>query len=191
MAEGLAVAVVATVLVIGAGVYGTLAGPAALRDGAGSVVCTLALALYLTFVRANRALVGAVVLTSMALSVLTPRVTAEIALTERGHRQDVLVTAVLAEQPSLGRSSTPRCSYAWQNGKPVSVAIRRACRATTAVGERITVMVDPKGVLSPRAVGHFRLGRLWVTVGLALLFPLLCFVAVQRSYGLTLVAKRQ
>lgn len=175
-------AVVGTVLAVGACVYGTLAGPPVLRNGAGGVVCALALALYLIIVRTHRVLVGVVVLTGMALSVLVPRVTAEIALAERGHRQEVTVTAVLAGQSSPGRGTAPVCSYTWQDGTPVSGQIRRGCHAATTVGERITVMVDPTGVIPPRAAGPFRLGRLMLTVALALLLPLLCAVAVARSY---------
>lgn len=181
--EGLFVSLIGSVLVIGSSVVGTLTGPETLRSGAAGVVCTLALALYLLIVGAGRVLVGAVVVTGLALAVLVPRVTAEIALTERGHRQDVVVTAVQTEQSPNGRSAR-RCSFAWQDGVPVPVAVQRGCQATTAVGDRITVLFDPRGVLTPRATGRFRLGRLIGTAVLALVLPVLCFLAVARSYQL-------
>lgn len=181
--EGLLVALIGTVLVVGAGVVGTLTGPAAVRSGAAGVVCTLALTLYLLIVRAGRVLVCAVVMTGLALAVFVPRVTAEVALTERGLRQDVIVTAVRTVQSPDGRSSQ-RCSFALQDGAPVPVAIRRGCQAHTTVGERITALFDPKGVLTPRATGPIRLGRLIGTAVLALLLLVLCFLAVARSYRL-------
>ncbi|MDO0930346.1 hypothetical protein QQY66_01000 [Streptomyces sp. DG2A-72] len=184
VAEGLFVAFVGTVLVVGSSVYCVLAGPAALSAGEAGAICTLALALYLLIVRAGRVLVGAIVLTGLALSVLLPRVTAEIALTERGHRQDVIVTAVQTEQTASGRGSGVRCTYAWEDGAPVSVRIRRGCGTTTSAGEHLTVLFDPKGVITPRAVGPFRLGRFVGTAALTLALPLLCVVAVARSYRL-------
>ncbi|WP_149827314.1 hypothetical protein [Streptomyces tailanensis] len=180
--EGLVVAFVGTPLVVGAGLYGALAGPGAPSISAAGVVCTLALSLYLLIVRAGRVLVGFIALTGMALAVLVPRVTAEIALSERGHRKDVIVTAVQAEQAPSGRSAGVLCSYAWEDGAPVLVPIRRGCRTTTSAGEHISVLFDPRGVITPRAAGPFRLGRFAVTAALALMLPVLCVAAVQRSY---------
>ncbi|MGW0473888.1 hypothetical protein [Streptomyces coeruleorubidus] len=148
--EGFVVSLVGTGLVVGSGVACTLVGPADLRSGDAGVVCTLTLALYLLIVRAGRVLVGAVVLTGPALAVLVPQVAAEVRLTERGLRHDVIVTAVQTERSPGGRTA-PRCSFAWLDGVPVPVAIRRACEADTGVGDRITALFDPRGVLAPRA----------------------------------------
>jgi hypothetical protein len=170
-------------LVAGSSASGVLTGPDALRSGATGVVCALALALYFLIVRSGRVLVGTVVLTALALAVFTPRVTAEIALTERGLHEDVIVTAVQAGRSPQGRI-TLHCSFARADGVPVPGAIRRGCRSGIAVGDRITVLFDPKGVLAPRAKGQFRLGRLIATGALALTLPVLRFLAVVRSYCL-------
>ncbi|MET8721493.1 hypothetical protein [Streptomyces misionensis] len=108
---------------------------------------------------------------------------AEIALTERGHRQDAFVTAVQSERSTQGRTDR-RCTFSWADGEPVPVAVRRGCQAHTTVGERLTVLFDPGGVLAPRAAGRFRTGRLLGTGLLALVLPVLCFLAVARSYCL-------
>lgn len=184
MAEAVFVACLGTVLVVGSGVFGALAEAPELRAGAAAVVCTLALALYLLIVRAGRVLIGAVVLTGLALSVLTPRVTAEIVLTERGLRQEVIVTAVHAKPSPAGGAPGLRCSYALEDGGPLAVPTRRGCPPTASAGDRIPVLFDPKGVLTPRAAGAFRLGRFIGTVALALLLPLLCFITVMRSHRL-------
>jgi hypothetical protein len=180
--EGVLVAVLGTVLVVGSSVVGTLVGPATLRSGGAGVVCALALGLYLLIVRAGRVAVAAVV-TGLVLAVLVPRVTAEVALNERGQRQDVVVTAIQTELSSNGRS-TRHCSFALRDGDPVPFAIRRGCQERTSVGEQITVLFDPKGVLTPRATGHFRFGRLITTAALALAMAVLSFLAVTRSYRL-------
>ncbi|WP_151484071.1 hypothetical protein [Streptomyces albicerus] len=181
VAEGVLVAFLGTVLIVGSSAVGSLTGSATLRSGAAGVVCALALALYLLIVRAGRALVGAVVVTGLALSVLVPRVTAEITLAERGQRQEVIVTAVQTAR-SPGSSADRSCSFAREDGVPVPVPIRRGCQAYTTVGDRITAVFDPQGVITPRAVGRFRLGRLIGTGALALVLPGLCLIAVVRSY---------
>jgi hypothetical protein len=181
VAEQLVVALDGSALVIGSSVVGVFAGSEALRSGATGVVC--ALALYLSIVRAGRMLVAAVTVTGLALAVLVPRVTAEVTINERGQREDVIVTAVQTQEAPDGRS-TRRCSFARQDGDPIQVAVRRGCQATTTAGERITVLFDLQGVLTPRAAGHLRIGRLTVTIMLALALPVLAFLAVARSYRL-------
>lgn len=183
MVEGAVVSVAGTLLVVGSSAIGVLAGPAAFRSGAAGVVCILGLALYLLIVRAGRVLVVGVVVVGVALAVFIPRVTAEITLTERGYRQDVFVTAVQSERSTQGRTDR-RCTFSWADGEPVPVAIRRGCQAHTTVGERVAVLFDPRGVLAPRAAGRFRTGRFIGTGPLALVLPVLCLLAVARSYCL-------
>jgi hypothetical protein len=188
--EGVVVGLLGTFCVIGCAAAFRLSGVPAMRAGADGVVCALALTLYLLVVRAGRVLVGAVTVLGVLLALLVPQVTADIVMAERGQRQEVVVTAVRSS-PSGRVGATGPCSFAHVDGVALTGPVRRACRASPAAGDRVEVLFDPKGVLTPRAAGTFDAGRLAGTVALALTLPPVCLIAVVRSYRLTSLPPRR
>jgi type II secretory pathway pseudopilin PulG len=188
--EGVVVGLLGTLCVVGCAAVARLAGVPAARAGAGGVVCALALTLYLLVVRAGRVLVGAVAVLGVLLALLVPQVTADIVMAERGQRQEVVVTAVRSSL-SGHAGATGLCSFAHVDGVPLTGPVLRGCRSSTAAGDRVEVLFDPAGVLTPRAAGTFDAGRMAGTVALALALPLLCLIAVVRSYRLTRLPLRR
>lgn len=82
--EGLLAGVLGAGAIVGATLFGAWTGRPALADGEAGLVCAGALALYLSFAGAGRALIGIAALLGVCLALQAPQAAAGIVLAERG-----------------------------------------------------------------------------------------------------------
>ncbi|MFD1275743.1 hypothetical protein ACFQ51_41500 [Streptomyces kaempferi] len=150
--EGALAGVLTASAVVGTTLYGAWTGRPSLADGEGSLVCAAALALYLVFVGAGRALVGIVVLLGICLALHTPQAAAGMVLTERGRVQSVTVTSVEDGWAQDGGRGRYLCAIRDADGVPLKVRIWRGCGGTTRPGDAIALVYDPEGRVPPRGV---------------------------------------
>ncbi|TQJ91232.1 hypothetical protein [Streptomyces sp. SLBN-31] len=189
--EGLLAAVLGAGAIVGTALFGAWTGRLSLADGEAGLVCAGALALYLSFAGAGRALVGIVALLGMCLALQAPQAAAGMVLAERGRVQSVVVTSVEDGRASDGSPGRYLCSVVDADGVPLKVRIWRGCGKTTRPGDALAVVDDPEGRVPPRGAqtGPSASGALfdigpWITALAAA-----TFLAVVRSYRLSYPAK--
>ncbi|MEW1642393.1 hypothetical protein [Streptomyces sp. NPDC091219] len=187
VAEGILVAILGVVAIIGTSLFGAWTGRPSLADGEGGLVCAAAVGLYLSLVRAGRALVGVAVLLGACLALQAPQAAAGLVLAERGQTRSVVVMSVEEGRTSDGGHVLHLCSVRDPDGVPLEARIWRGCGRATRPGDALTVVYDPRGAVPPRGAepdagipGAARDLAPWAAVlgGVTL-------VAVVRSYRLT------
>ncbi|NGO81458.1 hypothetical protein G6045_38240 [Streptomyces sp. YC504] len=178
--EGIAVALVGTLAVIGCTVAAVLAGLPSSKAVAAGVVAVLALTLYLLVTRAGRLISGVVAGLGIALAMVVPQAATELTLAGRGERVQVVVTAVDVSSEDEDRYL---CSVRHGDGTPVQRRLWRGCSASVSPGESIAMVYDPKGRIAPR--GASPAPDTWQLVaqgaGLAGLLAAFSYAAVVRS----------
>ncbi|MBC9713182.1 hypothetical protein H9Y04_11430 [Streptomyces sp. TRM66268-LWL] len=178
--EGICVALIGTLAVIGCAVAAVLAGLPSSKALAAGAVAASALTLYLLVTRAGRLLTGAVAGLGIALAAVVPQLATELTLAERGERVQVVVTAVDASSEDGGRYL---CSVRHGDGTPVQRRLWRGCSASVSPGESIAMVYDPKGRVEPRGITPepvtWRLAA--QSAGLAALLAAFGYTAVVRS----------
>ncbi|WP_199547611.1 hypothetical protein [Streptomyces sp. N35] len=178
--EGIAVAAVGTLAVIGCAVAAVLAGLPSSKAVAAGVVAVLALTLYLLVTRAGRLIGGIVAGLGIALAMVVPQAATELTLAGRGERVQVVVTAVDVSGEDEDRYL---CSVRYGDGTPVQRRLWRGCSASVSPGESIAMVYDPKGRIAPR--GASPAPETWQLVvqgaGLAGLLAAFSYAAVVRS----------
>jgi hypothetical protein len=142
--EGLLAGALGAGAIVGATLYGAWAGRPSLADGEAGLVCAGALAVYLSFVGAGRALVGIAALLGMCLALQAPQAAAGVVLAERGRVQSVVVTSVTDGGGSGGGRTRYLCSVADADGVPLKVRIWRGCGQATKPGDALAVVYDPR-----------------------------------------------
>ncbi|WP_234544894.1 hypothetical protein [Streptomyces shenzhenensis] len=187
VAEGLLAGLLTAGAVIGTTLYGAWTGRPSLADGEGGLACVAALALYLVFVGAGRALVGIVVLLGVCLALHAPQAAAGVVLAERGRVQSVTVTSVEDRWATDRGRGRYLCSVRDADGVPLKVRIWRGCGGTTRPGDAIALVYDPEGRVPPRGVEAGSGGlqplrgvTLWVSA-----LAVASLIAVVRSYRLS------
>jgi len=143
-AEGALAGVLGAGAIVGTTLYGAWTGRPSLADGEAGLVCAGALAVYLSFVGAGRALVGIAALLGMCLALQAPQAAAGVVLAERGRVQSVVVTSVEDGRASEGGRARYLCSVADADGVPLKVRIWRGCGQATRPGDALAVVYDPK-----------------------------------------------
>lgn len=188
--EGILAGVLTAGAIVASTLFGAWTGRAALADGEAGLVCAGALALYLAFVGAGRALVGIAALLGVCLAFQAPQAAAGAVLAERGQVQSVVVTSVEGGRAPDGGRSRYLCSVADADGVPLKVRIWRGCGEATRPGDALAVRYDPKGQVPPRGVrsgtglpGPVRDLAPWSAALVAA-----CLIAVVRSYRLSVPA---
>ncbi len=179
--EGLVVASVGTVLPLVAGAAAVLGGLQP-RDAVGAVVVAVAaVVLYLMVIRAGHALIAGVATLGLLLAPEVPQVAAGVLLTGVGRTEDVVV-AMVAHEPA--GSPAYYCTVRRQDGAPVDARLWRGCGPEVLPGDLIRMVYDPAGRVAPRGVaGAGPLVRASAeAVTILLVFAMVCFLAVVRSY---------
>ncbi|MHC3474803.1 hypothetical protein ACYF6T_39795 [Streptomyces sp. 7R007] len=148
--EGLLAAVLAIGAIVATTVFGAWTGRASLADGEAGLVCAGALAVYLSFVRAGRALIGVTALLGLCLALQAPQAAAGIVLAERGQVESVVVTSVEEGRAAGDGRARYLCSVADADGVPLRVPIWRGCGKATRPGDALAVVSDPEGRVPPR-----------------------------------------
>ncbi|MEU9245421.1 hypothetical protein [Streptomyces sp. NPDC048385] len=187
VAEGLLAGLLTAGAVLGTTLYGAWTGRPSLADGEGGLACAAALALYLVFVGAGRALVGIVVLLGVCLALHAPQAAAGVVLAERGRVQSVTVTSVEDRWATDRGRGRYLCSVRDADGVPLKVRIWRGCGGTTRPGDAIALVYDPEGRVPPRGV-EAGSGGLQPLRGVTPWVPALVvasLIAVVRSYRLS------
>lgn len=181
--EGLLVAGLGAVSIVGTAVAGAWYGLPALAAGEAGLVCAVALVLYLGIMGAGRALVGVVTVLGVCLALQAPQAAAGVVLAERGSVESVVVTSVEGAAAGRGRYL---CSVADQGGIPLKVRIWRGCGQATRPGDALAVVYDPEGHVPPRGAETevTVVGPLRAVVGWAAALVAACLLAVVRSYRL-------
>ncbi|MFI6012595.1 hypothetical protein ACIBAG_27900 [Streptomyces sp. NPDC051243] len=158
-----------------------------MAHGEAGLVCAAALALYLSVVRAGRALIGVVAVLGVFLALQTPQAAAGVVLAERGRVESAMVTSVEGVAAVGSGRGRYFCSVADQDGVPLSVRIWRGCEQTTRPGDALAVVYDPKGRVPPRGVeGDASWTRPLHGLGSwAAALVAACVIAVVRSYRLS------
>ncbi|MER7172408.1 hypothetical protein [Streptomyces mesophilus] len=178
--EGITVALVGPLAVIGCTVAAVLAGLPSSKAVAAGVVAVLALTLYLFVTRAGRLISGIVAGLGIALALVVPQAATELTLAGRGERVQVVVTAVDTSSEDEGRYL---CSVRYGDGTPVQRRLWRGCSASVSPGESIAMVYDPQGRIAPR--GASPAPDTWRLVaqgaGLAGLLAAFSYAAVVRS----------
>lgn len=149
--EGLLAGVLGAGAIVGATLFGAWTGRPALADGEAGLVCAGALALYLSFAGAGRALIGIAALLGVCLALQAPQAAAGIVLAERGRVQSVVVTSIEDGRAAEGGHARYLCSVEGSDGVPLKVRIWRGCGEATRPGDALAVVADPEGRV-PRAV---------------------------------------
>lgn len=185
--EGILAGGFGVLIIVGTGAVGIWTGASALADGEAGLVGAGALALYLAFVRAGRALIGIVAVLGVCLALRAPQAAAGVVLADRGRVQSVVVTSVDSGRQAAAGRSRYLCSVADQDGVPLKVRIWRGCGRTTRPGDALAVVYDPEGRVSPRGVqaGATATGPLRGLAALAAALVAGCVIALVRSYRLT------
>lgn len=185
--EGFLAGVLAAGAIVGTAIAGAWYGVPGLAHGEAGLVCAAALALYLSVVRAGRALIGVVAVLGACLALQTPQAAAGVVLAERGRVESAMVTSV--EEGAAVGSGRGRylCSVADRDGVPLSVRIWRGCGQAIRPGDALAVVYDPKGRVPPRGVaGEASWTRsLRDLGGWAAALVAACVIAVVRSYRLS------
>ncbi|MFG2794713.1 hypothetical protein [Streptomyces sp. NPDC048419] len=148
--EGILVGILGAGAIVATTLFGAWTGRPSLADGEAGLVCVGALALYLAFVGAERALVGIAALLGVCLALRVPQTAAGVVLAERGQVQSVVVTSVENGRATAGGHARYLCSVADADGTPLKVRIWRGCGQTTRPGDAFAVVYDPKGAIAPR-----------------------------------------
>ncbi|MFG3120097.1 hypothetical protein ACGF4C_37790 [Streptomyces sp. NPDC048197] len=148
--KGTLVGILAAGVIVGTTLFGAWVGRPSLADGEAGLVCAVALALYLSSLRAGRALVGIAALFGVCLALQAPQAAAGMVLAERGLVQSVVVTSVEDGRAADGGRTRYLCSVADADGVPLKVRIWRGCGQATRPGDALAVVYDPKGTVSPR-----------------------------------------
>ncbi|MFC5638329.1 hypothetical protein [Streptomyces bullii] len=187
VAEGLVAGVLGAGAVIGTTLVGAWYGLPAWAGGEVALVCCAALVLYLSVVRAGRALIGLVAVLSVCLAFQAPQAAAGVVLAERGRVESVVVTSVEGGSAAVPGRGRYLCSVADRDGVPLQVRIWRGCGQTTRPGDALAVVYDPKGRVPPRGVaaGAGPYEPLRDPAALAAALVGACAIAVVRSYRLT------
>ncbi|MEU0112616.1 hypothetical protein ABZ137_02540 [Streptomyces bobili] len=185
--EGVFVAVLAVVSIVGTSALGAWTGCSGVADGTVGLVCALALAVHLIVVRAGRALVGVVAVLAVCLAAQAPQAAAGVVLAEQGRVQSVVVTSVRDAGAVRGGRGRYLCSVADERGVPLAVRVWRGCGQATHPGDALAVVYDPRGRVPPRGVGAGvgGAGALLGLAGWAAALVSATVVAVVRSYRLT------
>lgn len=146
--EGLALAVSVVTFTAGAGWAGVVTG---MRAGAVVVgaVATVGLVAYLFTVGAGQVFLGAVAVLGWGLCWWVPADVEAGILAERGVRRSVVVTEVQEHRYESRDYSAYSCSVALDTGEPIDVSVGSACDRWTEPGDRVPVVVDPRGVAAP------------------------------------------
>ncbi|MFJ4790754.1 hypothetical protein [Streptomyces sp. NPDC088794] len=145
LTEGLLAGFVGAGAIVGTTLLGAWTGRPSLADGEAGLVCAVALAVYLSFVGAGRALIGITALLGVCLALQTPQAAAGIVLAERGQVQSVVVTSVEDGRVAAGGPARYLCSVADTDGVPLRVRIWRGCGEATRPGDVLAVVSDPEG----------------------------------------------
>ncbi|KUL44088.1 hypothetical protein [Streptomyces regalis] len=190
--EGLLAGVLAAGAIVGTAIAGAWYGVPGMAHGEAGLVCAAALALYLSVVRAGRALIGIVAVLGVCLALQTPQAAAGVVLAERGRVESAMVTSVEGGAAVGSGRGRYLCSVADRDGVPLSVRIWRGCGQTTRPGDALAVVYDPKGRVPPRGV---EAGASWIRPirdlgGWAAALIAACAVAIVRSYRLSHTASR-
>lgn len=148
--EGLLAGVLGAGAIVGTALFGAWTGRPSLADGEAGLVCAGALAVYLTFVGAGRALIGIAALFGVCLALQAPQAAAGVVLAERGQVQSVVVTSVEDARAMDGGRARYLCSVADSDGVPLKVRIWRGCVEATRPGDALAVVSDPEGRVPPR-----------------------------------------
>ncbi|WP_427164648.1 hypothetical protein ACQF4J_04540 [Streptomyces sp. C1-1] len=185
--EGLLAGVLGAGAIVGTTLFGAWTGRLSLADGEAGLVCAGALAVYLSFVGAGRALIGIAALLGVCLAVQAPQAAAGIVLAERGQVQSVVVTSVEDGRAAEGGHARYLCSVAGTDGVPLKVRIWRGCGEATRPGDALAVVSDPQGRVPPRGAqaGAGVAGPLRDLAPWAAALVAGCLVAVVRSYRLS------
>ncbi|MGW0916715.1 hypothetical protein ACWD1Z_34095 [Streptomyces sp. NPDC002784] len=185
--EGILAGCLGAGAIVGSAVAGAWYGVPGLRHGEGGLVCAAALVVYLSVLRAGRALVGIVAVLAVCLALQAPQAAAGVVLAERGRVQSALVTSVEGGPGAVSSTGRYLCSVADRDGVPLEVRIWRGCERTTRPGDKLAVVHDPRGHVPPRGVeaGGPRPGPLRGLGGWAAALVAACVVAVVRSYRLS------
>lgn len=152
LTEGLLAGFLGAGAIVGATAYGAWTGLPVLADGEAGLVCAGALAVYLAFVGAGRALVGIAALLAVCLALRAPQAAAGVVLAERGRVQSVVVTSVERGREPDGSRARYLCSVAGADGVPLKVRIWRGCGRGTRPGDVLAVVYDPEGRVPTRGV---------------------------------------
>ncbi|MFF7984062.1 hypothetical protein ACFZDK_33945 [Streptomyces sp. NPDC007901] len=150
VAEGLLAGVLGAGGIVGTALFGAWTGRPSLADGEAGLVCAGALAVYLSFVGAGRALIGIAALLGMCLALQAPQAATGMVLAARGQVQSVVVTSVEDGRAADGGTARYLCSVADTDGVPLKVRIWRGCGEATRPGDALAVVSDPEGRVPPR-----------------------------------------
>ncbi|WP_406442393.1 hypothetical protein OHB00_39955 [Streptomyces sp. NBC_00631] len=150
--EGLLAGTVTVGAIVATVVVGAWTGRPALADGEAGLGCALSLPLYLSFVGAGRALVGAVAVLGVCLALQAPQAAAGVVLAERGRLESAVVTSVETGRAAHGGQARYLCSVVDAGGMPLKTRIWRGCESTTRPGDALAVVYDPAGRVPPRGV---------------------------------------
>ncbi|MEU6148114.1 hypothetical protein ABZ848_48250 [Streptomyces sp. NPDC047081] len=191
LAEGLVAGILGAGAIVGTTLFGAWTGRPSLADGEAGLVCAVALAVYLSFVGAGRALIGIVVLFGVCLALQAPQAAAGMVLAERGQVQSVVVTSVEDGRGAEGGRVRYLCSVADTDGVPLKVRIWRGCGEATRPGDALAVVSDPEGRVPARGAqaGAGLSGPLRDLAPWAAALVAGSLVAVVRSYRLSLPAE--
>ncbi|WP_316740798.1 hypothetical protein [Streptomyces sp. MK7] len=185
--HGMVTGLLGVTAILGTALVGAWTGLSALADGAGGLACAAALVLYLWWVGAGRALVGAVAVLGVFLALQAPQAAAGVVLAERGRVQPVVVTAVQEGRAPGRESDRYVCSVTDAHGVPLKVRIWRGCGDATRPGDALAVVYDPRGTVPPRGLepGAGGIGALRDLVSWAAVLGAGCAITVIRSYRLS------
>jgi hypothetical protein len=180
LAEGFSAGGAAAAVIVGSAFAGMWGGPQGLVTGEIGLVVVTALVLYLVVLRAGRVLIGLVAALGACLAFLAPDVAAGVALQQRGRVEPARVASVQAATEQ-GRTV---CSVTDIDAVPAGAEVWRGCAASTAPGDTLPVVYDPRGRAHTRGVaapGELRGAELRLAA-LTALFVGGCTVAVVRSF---------
>ncbi|WP_406164642.1 hypothetical protein [Streptomyces sp. NBC_00996] len=185
--EGILAGTLGAGAILGATLFGAWTGRPSLADGEAGMVCAGALALYLSFVGAGRALVGIAALLGVCLALQAPQASAGVVLAQRGRVQSVVVTSVEDGPAADEGRARYLCSVADADGVPLKVRIWRGCGQATRPGDALAVVYDPEGRVPPRGArtGPGAPGPLRDLAPWAAALVAGSLVAVVRSYRLS------
>lgn len=173
----------AAALVVGTALAGMWGGPRELITGEAGLAAVAALAAYLVVLRAGRVLIGLVAVLGTCLAFMAPGVAAGVALQQRG----LVATAAVSSVQTAARHGRTICSVTDTDAAPTGADVWRGCAASTAPGDTLPVVYDPRGRAPTRGVstpGELRRSSLRLT-GLSAAFVAACTVAVVRSFRMT------
>ncbi|MFC8513975.1 hypothetical protein [Streptomyces sp. NPDC057257] len=187
LTEGLVAGILAAGAIVGTTLFGAWTGRPSLADGEAGLVCAGALAVYLSFVGAGRALIGVTALLGVCLALQAPQAAAGMVLAERGRVQSVVVTSVQDGRAAEGGRARYLCSVADTDGVPLKVRIWRGCGEATRPGDALAVVSDPEGRVPPRGAqtGAGMSGPVRDLAPWAAALVVGSLVAVVRSYRLS------